>query len=486
MSPGEDAEEQKTTAQAAAQFSSKAASTNAASTNDYSESASLSKPISHKQRLIILALLLAAIVIGAAVWHPWSPSSRPAAALQPAVTLSPEQKRQVWEAEDLAGQKDFDLGHLTSAKQHFLAALDSANECRAQDKKNIQCIAIGELCDVSTAMHDDAFTLSYTCEEKPLQLDLQQAKLETIAPIIQKLKSGIERKSAMTKGERTQFNEAIARANDFYNKCKENADSDLEQHISPYLLSAYEKTHDEVQAARIDVNFGSVLALHGYQKRAAALLKKGLALSKKLLPPFDPDLGRAFSFLGRAQMEWRDRDAANNLTQAYHIYCRAYGPHSSQAGSLASALAQCYRQENDTPQMRHYAEIAVQILRGTQISNPDYAGLMDDMGESYLCLGKRTDARAAFQNSVDRQETMINTRYSMLAFSLRQLQSAKMAQGEFAPAQALGARSAAIKARLIEIKGYLIPQILAAFDEKSPAAPSGSLYGSRPDTLMDN
>ena len=296
------------------------------------------------------------------------PSSQPTS-VQQTIRLSEEQQRQVWATEDLAGQKDFDQGRLQSANVHFLKALDAANHCGNEDKDKIHCIALGELCDLENVMQNERAKTAYSIAEKPWQLRVQSEKLKRISPVIEQLKRGIRQKTPMTNAERRQLDEAIIHANDFSYECSESTYFDLEQAIGALILSACEKTHNDAQAARADINIGTLLSRIKFRKLGQQLLKDGLAIRRKTLPPFHPDLGRAFSFLGRSQLDWHDPDCGSNLLTAYRIYSSAYGPAGSQTGSVAAALAQYYREKKDHVQMSHYGEIAIQILSSVQPSD---------------------------------------------------------------------------------------------------------------------
>ncbi len=419
------------------------------------------RALSLKQRLTLGVVAATAILVP--IGQTWLQVPRQIATVQPTVTLSKEQQRQLWEKEDLAGQKDFDQGNLQSARKHFLKALDAAKLCGDQKKEQIHAIAIGELCDLATVMRDDKLTSEYLIEEKNSQQLLLREKLSRMRPLLRELKEGIDRKKTMTDADLAQLNGVITRANAFAMECAAGGYFDLEREFLKYILNACERTHNELQIARIDINLGSLLARRGLQRPAEVLLKNGLALRKKLLPQFDPDLGRAFSFLGRAQLRWHTRDSAKNLLRANRIYSSAYGPASSQAGSVMSALAQFYKQENDKGQMRLYAENAVQILSNVQSSNPSYIGLLGDLGDSYLCLDRVTEASDTFQRVVDQTETLLDARFFNLSNALSDLKAVKEAQGKTAQAQALAARSDAISWRSSVVRDYLLPQVLAAF-----------------------
>jgi eukaryotic-like serine/threonine-protein kinase len=419
----------------------------------------ISRRLQRRHRLALLMVPLVAIAVLVFIWQSWlHPSSQPTS-VQQTIRLSEEQQRQVWATEDLAGQKDFDQGRLQSANVHFLKALDAANHCGNEDKDKIHCIALGELCDLENVMQNERAKTAYSIAEKPWQLRVQSEKLKRISPVIEQLKRGIRQKTPMTNAERRQLDEAIIHANDFSYECSESTYFDLEQAIGALILSACEKTHNDAQAARADINIGTLLSRIKFRKLGQQLLKDGLAIRRKTLPPFHPDLGRAFSFLGRSQLDWHDPDCGSNLLTAYRIYSSAYGPAGSQTGSVAAALAQYYREKKDHVQMSHYGEIAIQILSSVQPSDVNYDGLMGDLGESYLCLGRLPEAGSAFQSMIDGEERTIDARYAELSLGLRELQAVKAAQGKTAEAEALGARGKAIRWRKGVIQHYLLPQV---------------------------
>jgi len=382
---------------------------------------------------------------------------------EPAVQVPDEQLRQIWMAEDIAGQKDFDQGKLQSAKKHFEKALDVAKLYGSQDKELILSIAIGELCDLSAVMHDKRALEEYLTAEKRLQEGLLQVRLQRMMPLLQQLKKGIARKGVITHSERAQIDGVILCANDFADECHEGAYLDLQQEFSKYILAASEANHNDDQAARVCVEVGKLLSRRGNEAPAKLLLERGLAMRKRCSPPFDPNLGRAYSTLGRAQVLWNAPGALENLMSAYRIYSNAYGSTSSYVGSVASAIGHCYKKKNDNVQMLHFSEVAVQNLRNVKSSNFNFMGLMGDLGESYMRLNKPADACVAFQHSVDQAEARLDGRFFYVMDNLPELRDAKNKLGKSAEARALTARINAMDWHLCFVQRYLLRQTLAAF-----------------------
>ncbi len=429
-------------------------------------------------KLIALVALLAVIGVGwfqlQTGWHERSRSilvKPTVTAATPPVILSEEQQRRRWSVEDIAGQKDFDHGGLQSARKHFLTALDEANHYRGQDKEQIRAIACNELCDLTIVTHDDSANLLYSMEEKLLQDIMLQDKVRQMTPILRQLRKAIERKGKISDAERAQLDELIAHADAFAVNCQEDGYFDMQQEFSKTILEACERTHNSLQAARTEINIGDLLIEHNYERKPAELLLKlGLELRKKYLPPFDPDLGQAFYVLGAAQRRWHDRDCEKNLTSAYRIYSRAYGPASTFTGNVALALAQYYKQKNDKVQMQHYAKIAVQNLENVGSTYPRYDGILADLGQSYLCLDMVPEACSTFQRLVDHEERMVSRAH--LAEDLSSLIAVKVAQGKIEEARALAARRNAIDKRSDLLRRYLLPKTLASFKQVSLLAPT--------------
>jgi tetratricopeptide (TPR) repeat protein len=215
--------------------------------------------------------------------------------------------------------------------------------------------------------------------------------------------------------------------------------------------------HNDAETARGALNLGALLARLGQRKYSEPLLNESLTLRKKILPPFHPDLGHAYSVLGRCQAIWNDARAVENLEQAYKIYCSAYGPASRQTGSVATALASYFHRQNDPVRMRHYASEAVEILADVSSSDSHYPGAMIDLGRAYLMLGRKAEACAAMRKSLVENEKKIDGRFFVLPADIFELQSVTRSMGNIPEADSLKARGEAMQHRFARLQRSLIP-----------------------------
>lgn len=396
-------------------------------------------------------------------------ATNPASATAPETGIvspgaNPEEQQRLWAGEDAQGQRELDVGNADPAQQHFLKALDIATRYQGTDQSVIHEIAFDELCDLSMCTHHRQAHQQYESEAMNIHRLLFQQYVNRLKPLVAELKKIIAKKKAdFTKEERSHANDVIAEAHaesvaygdaGFYN---------LQQELSRIIEDACRSVGNELELARLDVNIGTLLMRQNRRDQAELLLKEGLALYKKLLPPYHPDLGRAYSFLGRAQLRWRDKECPKNLEMAYKIYCGAHGKASLQAGSVASKLASWYEIQKDKAQMEHYANIAVNVLNAVPVPENPSIDKWGDLAGAYLVLGSKDLAASAMQKAVDRDELLLSGRFNRLEPDLEDLAFMLNSQGQSEQAHVLKHRLSAIRSRLQDFEDTLLPETLAIF-----------------------